>query len=73
MAGNSDQHLNDEEVRHAEIIHSAGQELLRLINDVLDLSKIEAGRMELNIGTISSQEFLAELHGLFEHTAKEKK
>jgi signal transduction histidine kinase/DNA-binding response OmpR family regulator len=73
LAGNSDKHLNSDEVHHAEIIHSAGEELLRLINDVLDLSKIEAGRMDLHVGSISSQELLAELHGLFEHTAKEKK
>jgi signal transduction histidine kinase/CheY-like chemotaxis protein len=72
MASNSDKHLSEDEVHHAEIIHSAGQELLRLINDVLDLSKIEAGRMELHISTVGSRELLAELHGLFEHNAKEK-
>lgn len=72
MAANQDQHLTQDEVHHAEIIHQAGAELLRLINDVLDLSKIEAGHLELNLTKVSSQELLTELHGLFEHLAKEK-
>ena len=72
MANNANSNLNSEEIHHAEIIHNAGQELLRLINDVLDLSKIEAGRMELHLSTISSQELLSELYGLFEASAKEK-
>ncbi len=72
MASNSEQHLSEAEVHYAEIIHNSGQELLRLINDVLDLSKIEAGHMELHINTIESQDLLTELHGLFEHTAREK-
>lgn len=72
MIGNSEKNLSDEEIRHAKVIHSAGQELLRLINDVLDLSKIESGRMELHLGTVSSQDLLTELKALFEQTAKEK-
>lgn len=72
MANNNEKHLSSDEVNHAEIIHRAGQELLRLINDVLDLSKIEAGRMELHVITVASKDLLAELYSLFEQTAKEK-
>jgi signal transduction histidine kinase len=41
--------LNDKQMEYLRDIHSSGQHLLSLINDVLDLSKIEAGKMELDL------------------------
>ncbi|MDX2470908.1 MAG: response regulator [SAR324 cluster bacterium] len=58
--------------KKVDVIYSAGKELQRLISDILDLSKIEAGKMELHLEQINPQVFIAELHDLFEPQAQEK-
>ncbi|OWJ95963.1 hybrid sensor histidine kinase/response regulator [Pseudomonas sp. A46] len=59
MVGN----LTEKQTRHADIIHRAGSDLLQLINDVLDLAKVEAGRMQLKLEPLNVQDMLAELDG----------
>lgn len=48
MAENKKNHLDEKELQFAETVHSSGNDLLNLINDILDLSKVESGKIELN-------------------------
>jgi len=73
MAENKDHLLNDEQVSYAQVIRSSGEGLLTLINEILDLSKIESGKMELEFADILINEIVKELHNLFAPVATEKK
>jgi len=73
MSANSDKKLDGENVKKLSVINRAGNDLLLLINDILDLTKIESGKMELTFTQITSQEFLNNLHDLFDTLAQEKK
>lgn len=55
--------LNERQQRYINHIHTSGQHLLQLINDILDLSKIEAGRLQLNLANVPVHSAFEEVSG----------
>ncbi|MDP4098531.1 ATP-binding protein [Paenibacillus sp. P96] len=65
--------MDEEDLKqYSSIIHASGQDLLQLINDILDLSKVEAGKMEITKGYISVEELMQVIFMQFEMVARSK-
>jgi signal transduction histidine kinase/CheY-like chemotaxis protein/CHASE3 domain sensor protein len=73
LADNKDGNLSATQVRFAQTVTSAGNDLLRLINDVLDLSRIEAGKIELALESASTASVVESLVKTFQPTAEQNK
>jgi signal transduction histidine kinase len=65
---NREERLTEDELTYLERIRENGKHLLALINDVLDLSKIEAGRLDLTLEPVDLEEFLPVVVGALEGT-----
>jgi CheY-like chemotaxis protein/signal transduction histidine kinase/HAMP domain-containing protein len=53
LSENAEGNLTDKQIEFSQTIHQAGTDLLQLINDILDLTKVEAGKMELQTGEVA--------------------
>ncbi|SEN62957.1 CHASE3 domain-containing protein [Paenibacillus sp. OK076] len=72
LAENKHQHLNSEEQKYASVIHASGKDLLNLINDILDLSKVEAGEMEVDLDDVHLETLPEAMNQYFLKTAEQK-
>jgi CheY-like chemotaxis protein/putative methionine-R-sulfoxide reductase with GAF domain len=64
--------LDDKQVEHAKVINSSGRDLLMLINDILDLSKVEEGKLEIVTEVLPLSDLASKLHGQFDAQAENK-
>ena len=72
LAENPHKNLSEEQVKFAESIYSAGNDLLNLINDILDISKVEAGKLEVRPENTGVARLVEGLRDLFTPLAREK-
>jgi HAMP domain-containing protein/signal transduction histidine kinase len=72
LADNADGNLSPKQIEFAETIHGAGSDLLQLINDILDLSKVEAGKMDVSPTRIALVQLVDYVEATFRPLTAEK-
>lgn len=73
LMDNAKDNLTDEQIQYAASIYSSGNDLLSLINDILDLSKVEAGKLDIRVEKVSVGKVIDGLKQTFQSLAREKK
>lgn len=73
LASNSEGNLHPDQIEAAQVIHASGISLLRLINEILDLSKIEAGKIEIRREPVSLRQLTLTLDHSFRPLADQKR
>lgn len=73
MAENPEENLNEDQIESAKVIQSSGSSLLTLIDEILDLAKIESGKMTLEYQDVVIDDIVKDLKGLFNPVFQEKR
>lgn len=72
LAENKGDHLTEKQIEHANVINKAGTDLLDLINDILDLSKVESGKLEMHVEEVEFSSWAKEIGQLFTPVSEDK-
>ncbi len=73
LQDNKQKNLSEDQIKYSSVIYNAGSDLLQLINELLDLAKIESGKVDLNNEIIPVSGFAHNIESLFKEIAENKK